>query len=240
MSLIHDALRKAAEENEKRAGQSQRPTSWRDVEPPPARRRSVWPWVLAGGLVLGASGSWWFLVPEKKEALVERGTAGTAGTSGTSGTSPAPAAPEAPAAPVKVAEEKSLVLPPPSPAEEKAAPASKVPAPAVPDVPDVLDVPDVPKVPDVPANPSPTAPPKLITPPAQQGQVAADTFVLEAEADGVRLRLDFIVWSDAPFAQINGRQVGVGQQVDGFLVVAISRESVQLESPTRRLTLRVR
>ena len=141
---------------------------------------------------------------------------------------------------MKVAEEKSLVLPPPSPAEEKAAPASKVPAPAVPDVPDVLDVPDVPKVPDVPANPSPTAPPKLITPPAQQGQVAADTFVLEAEADGVRLRLDFIVWSDAPFAQINGRQVGVGQQVDGFLVVAISRESVQLESPTRRLTLRVR
>ena len=62
----------------------------------------------------------------------------------------------------------------------------------------------------------------------------------EMVEDSRKLLLDFIVWSDAPFAQINGRQVGVGQQVDGFLVTAITRDSVLLESPSRRLVLKVR
>ena len=57
MSLIHDALRKAAEEKK---GQDGRPSSWRDVEPLPARRRSSWPWmVLVAAAAAGVFG--WFL-----------------------------------------------------------------------------------------------------------------------------------------------------------------------------------
>ncbi len=80
----------------------------------------------------------------------------------------------------------------------------------------------------------------MIQPPAKLGQVSADTFVLEADVEGKHLLLDFIVWSSAPFAQINGRQVAVGQQVDGFLVTAIERDQVFLESPTRHIVLKVR
>ena len=235
MSLIHDALRKAAEEKKSQDG---RPSSWRDVEPLPARRRSSWPWVVL--VAVAAAGGFWLVFsgnpgnPGRTVTAVAIGTsgAGTTGTSGTSGTSEK-----------KAAEEKVPLVPAPEkPALPVPAPQAPLPAPQPQNTtnsPEVLDVPDVPFVPDIPS-PPPSPSPKLITPPARTGQVAQDTFVLEAQIDDQHFQLDFIVWSDSPFAQINGRQVGVGQQVDGFVVTAIKRDEVQLETPTRRLVIRIR
>lgn len=140
-------------------------------------------------------------------------------------------APEKPALPVPAPQ----ALPAPQPQNTTNAPPLPAPQPQnTTNPPEVLDVPDVPDV------PSPSPSPKLITPPERTGQVAEDTFVLEAQIDDQRFQLDFIVWSDSPFAQINGRQVGVGQQVDGFVVTAIERDQVQLETPTRRIVIRIR
>ncbi|MDA8017583.1 MAG: hypothetical protein MPN21_09055 [Thermoanaerobaculia bacterium] len=86
-----------------------------------------------------------------------------------------------------------------------------------------------------------TAQARRVQPPTQVGQVEEAIYVLEAEVDGIALRLDFIVWSPTrPFAQINGRQVSVGQTVDGFLVRAILREEVTLEGEDGTFRLRVR
>jgi hypothetical protein len=82
---------------------------------------------------------------------------------------------------------------------------------------------------------------KRIRPPEQVGKIDDEVYVLEAEKDGVSLRLDFIVWAPPnPFAQINGRQVSIGQTVDGFLVRAIEREAVTLEGDDGPFRLRVR
>jgi hypothetical protein len=249
MSLIHDALRKAAEETD-RQGRRGRPASWRDVGPvPPPRRRPVWPWATAGfAMVLGLAGLVAFFARSPEPAAVA--------TQAAAPVAPAPAAPAPtpqekappPSEPVEPAVEKvSLArvealapepvapLPanpaPPAPPQPAPPPAAQAPPPAA----------GAPSAPPAAAEPGPAqAAPKMIAPPAQIGQVGDDTYVLEAVVDGKELRLDFIVWSEQPFAQINGRQVGIGQQVEGFLVTAITRERVTLETPTRRLMLKVR
>jgi hypothetical protein len=249
MSLIHDALRKAAEEKDQQ-GQRGRPASWRDVGPvPPPRRRPVWPWVTAGfAMLLGLTGLVAFFARSPGPAAVATQVA-------------APVAP-APASPAPTPQEKA---PPPSepvePAVEKVSlarvealapekePVAPLPAVATPPPPPQPAPPPMAQAPPpVPAEAPPAATstvpaqvaPKMIAPPAQTGQVGDDTYVLEAVVDGKELRLDFIVWSEQPFAQINGRQVGIGQQVEGFLVTAITRDRVTLETPTRRLMLKVR
>lgn len=254
MSLIHDALRKAAEENDQRHGGRGRPASWRDVTPVPPRPRAVWPWVTSGfAMVLGLAGLVWFLARSAEPAPVA--------TQVTIPAAPAPAPLAIPATPTPPPPEKNP-QPPAEPVEpaveavslarvEALAPEKKpvAPLPATP-APPVQPQP-APPPPVAQALPPPAEPaeraladtqaaPKMIAPPPQSGQVADDTYVLEASVDGKELRLDFIVWSEQPFAQINGRQVGIGQQVEGFLVTAITRDRVTLETPTRRLMLKVR
>lgn len=83
--------------------------------------------------------------------------------------------------------------------------------------------------------------PKLIEPPASVGRVSSDEFVLEATLGDLVLSLDFIVWSATkPFAQINGRQVEVGQQVEGLLVESIERDRVGLRGTNGSIVLRIR
>ncbi|MEL7060130.1 MAG: hypothetical protein AAGN46_08915 [Acidobacteriota bacterium] len=79
-------------------------------------------------------------------------------------------------------------------------------------------------------------------PPETIGRVGDDVFVLEAEVDGTTLRLDFVVWSsDRPLAQINGRLLSVGQEVEGWRLVDLERERATLErGDGRRVVLRVR
>ena len=84
--------------------------------------------------------------------------------------------------------------------------------------------------------------PKLIEPPEQVGrQGESNVFVLEAKLGDLDLVLDFIVWSEAaPFAQINGQQVEVGQVVEGLMVESIEREQVSLRGLDGSVILRIR
>jgi hypothetical protein len=62
-----------------------------------------------------------------------------------------------------------------------------------------------------------------------------------ALADGTRIRLGGIAWSEAaPLAYLNGRLVGVGESVAGFRVARIERERVVLERAGERLTVALR
>lgn len=252
MSLIHDALRKAAEENDQRHGGRGRPASWRDVTPVPPRPRAVWPWVTSGfAMVLGLAGLVWFFARSAEPAPVATQAATPAAPDPAPLAVPAtPPPPERkshpPAEPVEPAVEAVSLARVEALAPEKEPVAPLPAAPAPPAQPQPAPPPPVAQASPPPAEPVETAPaatqaaPKMIAPPAQTGQVGDDTYVLEASVDGKELRLDFIVWSEQPFAQINGRQVGIGQQVEGFLVTAITRDRVTLETPTRRLMLKVR
>ncbi len=84
--------------------------------------------------------------------------------------------------------------------------------------------------------------PKLIEPPETIGQVGnTNVFVLEADLGDGKVVLDFIVWNpSSPFAQINGKQVEVGQLVAGLLVESIERDQVTLKATDGRIVLRVR
>ena len=68
------------------------------------------------------------------------------------------------------------------------------------------------------------------------------TYFVEAELPGgAAVKLDFIVWSETrPFAQINGELINPGQIVDGFTLLAVERERVELEGRGTRFWLRVR
>ena len=70
---------------------------------------------------------------------------------------------------------------------------------------------------------------------------AASVFVQQAELeDGTRLQLEGIAWSAiGPFALLNGRVVGVREYVEGYAVVAISQEEVELEGPSGRIVIRL-
>lgn len=95
---------------------------------------------------------------------------------------------------------------------------------------------------DPPSEASDPTLPRLIQPPESVGrQGKTNVFVLEADLGDTRVVLDFIVWSaSSPFAQINGKQVEVGQLVSGLLVEKIERDRVTLRSVDGRIVLRVR
>lgn len=75
-----------------------------------------------------------------------------------------------------------------------------------------------------------TAPP-TVPPPAAAAKRGAATFVREATlADGTRLHLGGIAYSDAaPLAYLNGKLVGTGEHVEGCRVARIERGQVSLD-----------
>ena len=65
-------------------------------------------------------------------------------------------------------------------------------------------------------------------------------FVMEAELGGVSLSLGFIVArSTNPFAEINGSEVWIGSEIEGFVVEAIEADRVVLRDDKGLLILRV-
>jgi hypothetical protein len=65
-------------------------------------------------------------------------------------------------------------------------------------------------------------------------------FIMEAEIDGVVLSLGYIVArSTNPFAEINGSDVYVGSEIEGFVVEAIEADRVVLRDDKGPLVLRV-
>lgn len=66
---------------------------------------------------------------------------------------------------------------------------------------------------------------------ADRGVGSEQTFLREADLPGgVRVKLDFIVWSETrPFAQINGELVNPGQLVGSYVLRTIERDRIGLE-----------
>ena len=65
-------------------------------------------------------------------------------------------------------------------------------------------------------------------------------FVMEAEIGGVSLSLGYIVArSNNPFAEINGTEVWIGSEIEGFVVEAIEADRVILRDDKGPLVLRV-
>jgi hypothetical protein len=65
-------------------------------------------------------------------------------------------------------------------------------------------------------------------------------FVMEAEIGGVSLSLGYIVArSNNPFAEINGTDVWIGSEIEGFVVEAIEADRVVLRDDKGPLILRV-
>jgi hypothetical protein len=66
-------------------------------------------------------------------------------------------------------------------------------------------------------------------------------YVLEAELGYASLSLGFVVARpDDPFAEVNGREVHVGTEVDGFVVEEITPRGVRLRDARGPLELRLR
>lgn len=241
MSLINEALRKARKEAAEKDAAA-RGTTYR---PPRSHlpRRSSWLPALVGGVVLGslvAAGAFFVLSSSETRDAAPRAEPSQKPTvaSGSELSAETQLPNRSPNPPVGSE--------PPSPSATTARPN-----PTVTSEPAKATVPAEPPPPNQPPNPTvissepPNAPAaaetRRVQSPERTGEAGDRVYVLEAEIDGVPLRLDFIVWApSSPFAQINGVQVSVGQLVDGFLVRSITREEVTLEGDAGAFRLRVR
>lgn len=263
MSLINEALRKARKEAAERDAE-QRGVTYRPPRAHLPAERSLVPALVgvAFGALIAAAAFFFFMPRPSSETATEAGSTPLASEAATAASDPEGAdvadTQEAP----KTSEPSPTELVPAEPVPSKADPAEPDPADPVPTEPaqtvpaqtetaqtgpdesPALSEP-TPKAAEAP-EPEPLpgariAEARRVQPPEQVGQVGEQTYVLEAEIGGVSLRLDFIVWAPAnPFAQINGRQVAVGQTVDGFLVRSITRDEVTLEGDDGPIRLRVR
>ncbi len=73
-----------------------------------------------------------------------------------------------------------------------------------------------------------------------RGTAGPREIVGEGTVDGVKLTLDYLVYrSKDPFAQINGVEVHVGTEVDGFTILAIGEDRIRLQGAGGPVILRV-
>lgn len=84
--------------------------------------------------------------------------------------------------------------------------------------------------------------PPAVPPPAAAAEGGAASFVREATlADGTRIHLGGIAYSDAaPLAYLNGRLLGVGEHVESCRVARIERGRVSLDCGGRATILTLR
>jgi hypothetical protein len=226
VSLINDALRKARQAtSEHEANQPE--TAFRPAKAYPSRRsgRSGGPLAAAliavAAAVIGAAAAWWYL-----------GNRQTPPTE--PGTSEARAADDA--------EHAAPLMTPPTPVANRTVSESR--DSTADDVPTPMDVHPTESVAAARIQPgnSPTEP---AVPLAATGGPVTDpnrgrVFVLEAELGYASLSLGYIVARrDNPFAEINGKEVRVGSEIEGFVVEAIETDRVILRDARGPLVLRV-
>lgn len=96
--------------------------------------------------------------------------------------------------------------------------------------------------PTPPAAEQQTSPAPDPAPASSAAQDETRTFVKIARLSGGRqLHLQGIAWSDTqPVAVINGRALGIGEGLEGYLVEAIDRDFVTLRGGDTTLTIRLR
>jgi len=93
-----------------------------------------------------------------------------------------------------------------------------------------------------------TAPPATGTPVVEadpktvSDQPAGTTYLHRAElTDGITLELGGIAWSESgPIALLNGRAVGQGERVNGYLVVEIEPQQIELRGSAGTLFIRLK
>lgn len=238
MSLVSEALRKARRE----AAQRKRPSRLPAALPAPpggGRGTRFGAGLLLGALIaiaaalLGAAATWWLVTTLGGEpavnASVPTPVVAEDEPTGAPASSPA-AAPAAQAVPLPL-------RPAPTPAHEP--PAAD---------PEVAVEPATPAAGDAPPTPRPS--PRAASPRVEGGEGpppgAADgggerVYVLEADLGYASLSLGFVVARpDDPFAEVNGREVHVGTEVDGFVVEEITPRGVRLRDARGPLELRLR
>ena len=253
MSLVNDALKRArTEEQQRRARESGLPI------PPPAPERlapspgskllpilAILGVVFLVGLLAGAI----TFVRNRAVVGAARGPASIAETSSVAQNSSAatpqsvrPAPEESQALPAPSAPSPSRNSPPSATSPVAATPAaSTTPRSEPTPTPPVSTAPVTPRR-SAPAEPRSTEP---ATVPASSTTGSVDSTLPGARdatsLDGRQLALGGIAWSETgPFALINGRVLAAGERIEGFKVIDIQKEQVELEDGEERILLRLR
>lgn len=242
MSLVSEALRKARREAAERGDNLDGRTAQTTVIQV-TRGPRTWQVVAIGAMVatmaagLGALGVWW--------AMGAR-----------SGTSVADLS-DRPAAPVAVAPTATATVGPDSPPPDAATEPTATPA-AAPSATGRRLLPPTPR----PTDPAPTAvPPTTGEPratealppstaertepmpsaPTEEAALGPSEFLGEAVVNGRRLVLDYIAYlPSGAFAEINGIEVRLGSEIEGFTVESITAAAVTLRGPDGAFVLRAR
>ena len=77
--------------------------------------------------------------------------------------------------------------------------------------------------------------------PEPSDEIDGQTYLRQAQpAGGQPVKVGFIVWSEAPFAQVNGQLLSPGQSIDGYTLLTVERDRVELEGAAGRFWLRVK
>jgi hypothetical protein len=224
VSLINEALRKArqaaSEHDAKQAEDLFRPR-----KAYPSRRSGGGGWLVtvmiavAAG-VIGASAAWWFLgdhqTPTTEAAIGET-------------------LPAAPAGSMAAVDSSLIEVESRSDADVNEASAVEAPTPQSPPIVDAL------------GDHQAQVEPRAVKPPTYERAAASSAdpsgervFVMEADLGNVVLSLGYIVSrSTDPFAEINGIDVYVGSEIEGFVVEAIEADRVVLRDSNGPLVLRV-
>jgi len=221
VSLINDALRKARQAaSEHEAKQAEE--VFRPRKAYPSRRTGGGGWLVTAMIavaaaVVGASAAW-LLFGARQSVPVE--------------STIAEARPPELAGPVMVPESSPVALDHAS-SDETPAVGAPTPRPSEPSDPS----------PEPQAEVEPTAAEPLPTVAAASPARSASgerEFVMEAEIGGVVLSLGFIVArANNPFAEINGIEVYLGSEIEGFVVESIEADRVVLRDDDGQLVLRV-
>lgn len=237
MSLVSEALRKARREAADRKRPSRLPGAL--PEPPGGGRGTrfgagllLGASIALAAALLGAAATWWLV------ATLRSGPAD-------SGALPTPVE-------ARLAEEGVVPATPKAPVPTGAAVGAPLPtaAPAAPPKahPGATDAGTAPVGDAAPApSPSPRATPQGSDggagPPLRATAAAGGerVYVLEADLGYASLSLGFVVARpNDPFAEINGREVHVGSELEGFVVEEISTRGVRLRDARGPLELRLR
>lgn len=248
MSLVSEALKKAERESAARTAREQGLPVPLDtpLQPYRARRsgrgsaRSSGPILaLLGGAAAIALAVFFARPALERKAPNKKATPETSA----SAVAPAPAATPATApavqeVPASTSAPSPVAISPVSPSSTSA-PSASEPSPAPQSthpLPKTASQPP-PSAPSTSEPPSPRASP----PPAAASGRARDFYRRVDFADGTKLELGGIVYSEAaPFAYLNGRLVGVGELVEGYRIDRIERERVHLSGDAGEITLRLK
>lgn len=226
MSLINEALKRAKQETMRREA------AQKGIPLPLIEQRRSTPWLAVAAAALGialiASLTALFVVYSSPPTQAPPpASVPSLETPATEAAIPppqvvAPEVSEEPATSSRAAESG-----PEAPPEETSPPIS------IPRLPEPVAAPEA-----IAATPTPSS----IEPEATLSEAAGATYLQRAELDdGVTLELGGIAWSESgPIALVNGKAVGQGERVDGYLVVQIDPQQVEMRGTVGTLFIRLK